>query len=135
MPRRDDTSPIRTGGNAAGQVEFDSRGNSVWRWTGPPDLDTTTHLLKRLDNAELQLEPTRSVPIPGSRAAADRAGGVNPRARAEPRGAWPETPRAGRHRDSTTKRSDRGTSSDPQPFAIADDEPRRGGFDPYNHSK
>src|SRR5215471_4988285 len=46
----------------AGQVEFDSRGNSVWRWARDV-LDSTSILLKRLENDKLEIEPTRKVPI------------------------------------------------------------------------
>lgn len=45
--------------SAAGRVETDSRGNTVWRWASSGSLDSTTHLLKRLDNEALALEPTR----------------------------------------------------------------------------
>lgn len=45
-----------------GRVEFDSRGNSVWRWAREV-LDSTSILLKRLENTDLALEPTQRVPI------------------------------------------------------------------------
>jgi hypothetical protein len=45
-----------------GRVEFDSRGNSVWRWARDV-LDSTTIMLKRLDNKDLALEPTQKVPV------------------------------------------------------------------------
>jgi hypothetical protein len=50
----------------AGRVEFDSRGNSVWRWARDV-LDSTSILLKRLDNQDLALEPTQKVPVLGSK--------------------------------------------------------------------
>ena len=50
----------------AGRVEFDSRGNSVWRWARDV-LDSTSILLKRLDNKELAIEPTQKVPVLGSK--------------------------------------------------------------------
>jgi hypothetical protein len=46
----------------AGKVEFDSRGNSVWRWARDV-LESTSVLLKRLDNKDLALEPTQKVPV------------------------------------------------------------------------
>ena len=46
----------------AGKVEFDSRGNSVWRWAREA-LDSTSLLLKRLENKDLALEPTQKVPV------------------------------------------------------------------------
>src|SRR4029079_9975634 len=50
----------------AGRVEFDSRGNSVWRWARDV-LDSTSILLKRLENKDLALEPTQTVPVIGSK--------------------------------------------------------------------
>ena len=47
---------------AAGRIEFDSRGNSVWRWARDV-LDSTSILLKRLDNTDLSLEQTAKVPV------------------------------------------------------------------------
>lgn len=46
----------------AGRVEFDKRGKAVWRWAREL-LDSTSILLKRLENADLALEPTRKVPV------------------------------------------------------------------------
>src|SRR5262245_49349580 len=55
----------------AGRVEFDSRGNSVWKWAKEM-IDSTSILLKRLDNKALALEPTQKVPVMGG----GRAGGA-----------------------------------------------------------
>jgi hypothetical protein len=69
----------------AGRVEFDSRGNSVWRWARDV-IESTSVLLKRLDNKDLALEPTQKVPImrggaPGAkRVAAAKAGDAKPAA-------------------------------------------------------
>ena len=52
----------------AGRVEFDSRGNSVWRWARDV-LDSTSILLKRLENKDLSLEPTQKVPAMGAKKA------------------------------------------------------------------
>ncbi len=59
----DTRSPDRrsSGGKPAGHVEFDSRGNSVWRWHAEPG-DSTSILLHRLENDALALEATRPVP-------------------------------------------------------------------------
>jgi hypothetical protein len=46
----------------AGRVEIDSRGNSVWRWARDI-IESTSVLLKRLENHDLALEPTQKVPI------------------------------------------------------------------------
>ncbi|HVS22745.1 MAG TPA: hypothetical protein VMU03_03385 [Gammaproteobacteria bacterium] len=50
------------GEQPAGRVEFDNRGRNVWRWAREA-LDSTSILLKRLENKDLALEPTRKVPI------------------------------------------------------------------------
>jgi hypothetical protein len=63
MSRTEKTPEIAAGSEPAGHVEFDSRGNSVWRWNSAV-ADSTSVVLKRLDNDALQLEPTRSVPVP-----------------------------------------------------------------------
>jgi|SRR5690606_17660516 len=59
--------------NPAGRVEFDSRGNSVWRWKRQDgEKDSTSVLLKRLENTELSLEPTRSLRIAKGKAGPGR---------------------------------------------------------------
>lgn len=60
--RADQLIPV-TGGNKSGRVEIDNRGRNVWHWDDA-QIDSTSILLKRLDNDALELEPTRSVPIP-----------------------------------------------------------------------
>ena len=50
------------GDESPGKVEFDSRGMAIWRWARDK-LDSTTVLLKRLDNHNLALEPTQKVPV------------------------------------------------------------------------
>jgi len=89
----------------AGRVEFDSRGNSVWRWARDV-LDSTSILLKRLENKDLSLEPTQTVPVLGSKKPSKPGGTSDP--------------------TKTRKRS---------PLSLADDEGGRdqgGGFNPYN---
>jgi type II secretory pathway component PulC len=46
--------------NSAGGVVIDSRGRNVWQWKDE-QLDSTSVVLKRLENDALQLEPTRRV--------------------------------------------------------------------------
>jgi hypothetical protein len=50
----------------AGRVEFDSRGNSVWKWAREV-IDSTSVLLKRLENKDLAIEPTQKVPVLGDK--------------------------------------------------------------------
>jgi hypothetical protein len=104
-PPTDDSRP--------GRVEVDSRGNSVWRWARNV-LDTTSVLLKRLENKDLALEPTRKVPVLGGKAAASAA-------RSAGRGSQDAaSPTQSRSR-SGAKPAPGGTSRD-----------GGGGFDPYN---
>jgi len=66
QPKDDIATPEPASQEPAGRVEFDSRGNSVWRWARDV-LDSTSILLKRLENKDLALEPTQSVPVIGSK--------------------------------------------------------------------
>ena len=59
---RDDPSGITTDHGSVGRVEVDSRGNSVWRWARDA-LDSTSILLKRLENKRLSLESTQKIPV------------------------------------------------------------------------
>jgi hypothetical protein len=56
-----DTSVIERA-NPAGRVEHDRRGKAIWRWARET-LDSTTILLKRLENDALSLEPTQKVAV------------------------------------------------------------------------
>jgi hypothetical protein len=47
----------------AGRIVIDNRGRNVWQWKDV-QIDSTSIVLKRLENDALQLEPTRNVPIP-----------------------------------------------------------------------
>lgn len=49
--------------NSVGRVVIDNRGRNVWQWSDD-QLDSTTIMLKRLDNSELALEPTRKLRRP-----------------------------------------------------------------------
>jgi hypothetical protein len=105
----------------AGRVVVDSRGRNVWQWARNA-IDSTSILLKRLENKDLALEPTQKVPVVrGADAkAATKAPAAKQPAATKP-GAKPTDSRAvqksARHADPTRgpKRGDTG-----------------GGFDPYN---
>jgi hypothetical protein len=108
-PAKDDTrtSPVTTDHGQAGRIEVDRQGNRVWRWARDV-LDSTSILLKRLENHDLALEPTQKVPVVGD---------TKPGAPRPPREAKP------------VKRK--------EPIALSvEQEPGRrdslGGFDPYN---
>ena len=91
-----------------GKVEFDSRGNSVWRWARDV-IESTSVLLKRLENKDLALEPTQKVPVMGGADAARKA------AKPAAKRVEPEDDSRPRHPALQRERRDRG-----------------GGFDPYN---
>jgi len=97
----------------AGRVEFDSRGNSVWRWARDV-LDSTSILLKRLENKDLALEPTRKVPVISEKDAK--------RSTAKP----------GDSKAKASKEAD--AKSAARHPAMQRERPREGGggFDPYN---
>ena len=63
-PANDDTrtSVVTRDHGAAGRIEVDRQGNRVWRWAREM-IDSTSILLKRLDNRDLALEPTQKVPV------------------------------------------------------------------------
>jgi hypothetical protein len=110
---KDADQPDATGVQPAGRVEFDSRGNSVWRWAKDV-IDSTSILLKRLDNKDLALEPTQKVPVIGGQADKQR----------------------GRNADKQPGRADRQPGGKHGELNLADSKGRKGGggggFDPYN---
>jgi hypothetical protein len=105
-----------------GRVVVDSRGRNVWQWARDA-IDSTSILLKRLENKDLAIEPTQKVPVmrgadpqqpapkaPATQQTAPSKPGAKPAAdRVVQKGAKPGDPTRG------PKRSDTG-----------------GGFDPYN---
>ncbi len=104
-----------------GRVVVDNRGRNVWQWARDA-IDSTSILLKRLENKDLAIEPTQKVPVmrgadpqaatktPGvKQAAPTKPGAKTADGRAIQKGARPADPTRG------PKRSDTG-----------------GGFDPYN---
>ena len=64
--------------NAAGRVEFDG-GKAVWQWDQDAN-DSTSILIKSLDNPDLQLEVTRRTPIARPQRDSVGAGGSRRRA-------------------------------------------------------
>lgn len=113
-----------------GRVEVDSRGHNVWRWTRDAN-DSTSVVLKRLDNENLALEPTQKVPV--VRPAPGTAKGTEP-AGAPVRGAPPK----GAPAKNKKPASDAQNSKDAAFHAALPPSRRRdsgGGFDPYNSSR
>jgi hypothetical protein len=107
--------------NRAGRVVVDARGRNVWQWAKAA-LDSTSILLKRLENKDLALEPTQKVPVMRGTDAR-----TNAKAPGKPAGpAKPGTksvddrsaPQKGANRGGPTRGASRGDTG--------------GGFDPYN---
>lgn len=90
--------------NAAGRVEFNG-GKAVWHWDQDAN-DSTSILIKSLDNPELQLEATQRTPIAGPQRQSRGADG--------------------------SKRRNAGRDEDKADWDISDS--KGSGFDPYNSS-
>ena len=97
-----------------GKVVVDARGRNVWKWAKDV-LDSTSVLLKRLENKDLALEPTRKVPILGGEQSEK---GVSSKARP---------------RDSKAMAAEDEAESAARHPALQRERRRDGGgFDPYN---
>jgi hypothetical protein len=100
-----------------GRVEVDARGRNVWRWARDV-IDSTSVLLKRLENKDLALEPTQKVPV---------VRGTDPASKnaAAPKGAAAQKGK---------KSAEEPVASDKAVKHPALQRERRGdgGFDPYN---
>lgn len=107
--------PVIASQSAAGRVTHDGRGRNVWQWNDARvDIDSTTILLKRLDNDALQLEPTVSVPIPKHASAPSRNA--------------PRAPSRAQGRAAKASSVSELTLSESMRIEM------RGGFDPYNRT-
>jgi hypothetical protein len=63
MATRRDKQIDPSASSAPGRIAVDSRGRNVWQWN-PDQLDSTTIMLKSLENSDLALEPTRRIRRP-----------------------------------------------------------------------
>lgn len=117
---QDDTrtsAAVTTDHGAAGRIEVDRQGNRVWRWAREV-LDSTSILLKRLENQDLALEPTQKVQV------VPAATKPAPAARTSKGGAKPA-----KDDSKPAKRKE------PVQLSVAREPGERdtaGGFDPYN---
>jgi hypothetical protein len=124
----DNLIPVPTSsGQSAGRVQVDGRGRNVWHWNDT-QIDSTSILLKRLENNELELEPTRKVPIQkdgdaDAHAASSGKASARDPSRRDTAARKPE-PRPG-------KASGRAELSYSDTLSI---DLGGGGFDPYNRS-
>jgi hypothetical protein len=121
VPDKDVDDTDQPAGEPVGKVEFDSRGNSVWRWARDV-LESTSVLLKRLDNKDLALEPTQKVPVmrASERSTKVPAKGAQKAAKPEAKAVKTQDSKASvRHPALVTERRREGGGGG-------------GGFDPYN---
>ena len=97
----------------AGKVVVDARGRNVWKWAKDV-IDSTSVLLKRLENKDLALEPTRKLPIVSEKDVRSKA-------------AKPGDSKAKAAKEAESKSAARHP-------AMQRERPRGGGggFDPYN---
>lgn len=146
----DDAGPATADPSAPeppGRVVMDSRGHNVWRWSREGN-DSTSVVLKRLDNQDLALEPTQKVPIargPDSASKGATPKGVVPNA-AAPKGAVPKGAVAKGAAPTVTPSKASPQSKGKKPTADASNDAGfhpalqrergrgdgGGGFDPYN---
>jgi hypothetical protein len=115
-----------------GRVEVDARGRNVWRWARDV-VDSTSVLLKRLENKDLALEPTQKVPIVRADSAPKgSAAKGSPQKGAPPKGAPAKSAAPSSHKSAKPDASKNGVQ---HPALQREREPSRGaggGFDPYN---
>jgi hypothetical protein len=114
VPHKDVKHAETTTGEPVGKVVIDSRGHNVWQWARDV-LESTSVLLKRLENKDLALEPTQKVPVVRDEDATKGQKTGKPGGKAAKHGeadAAPRHPALQRERD---RQRDGG-----------------GGFDPYN---
>lgn len=118
-----------------GRVVIDSRGRNVWQWNDD-QLDSTSIVLKRLDNTALALEPTRQVRKLGkaeegnSFDAQGRASAAPRRSSAAARGRAASSAQARSNAPGSNADSFSGELRIEQTFKLK----LGGGFDPYNRS-
>lgn len=102
----DREKPTLGSDNANGRVVVDGRGRNVWQWNDARvDIDSTTILLKRLENDSLELEATQNRPV-----------------------AEAAEPEPGKKRRRSSKQTNELTLSESMRIEMAS------GFDPYNRS-
>jgi hypothetical protein len=114
-------------GEPAGRVEFDSRGNGVWRWARDV-LESTSVLLKGLDNKDLALEPTQKVPVvPDAERQPNKSGKPQPGAAKKP-----ADPKADAKSDAKAAAKSDAKAAHPAMQRERSRGGSGGGFDPYN---
>jgi hypothetical protein len=105
----------------AGRVVVDARGRNVWQWARAA-LDSTSLLLKRLENKDLALEPTQKVPIMSG------AGPGNAKSPVPGK----QTARAKPGAQTVEDEAEKKPAKRPDPMRGQVRRDGGGGFDPYN---
>jgi hypothetical protein len=74
--RKEDTRRVYVSANEnrAGRVRFDARGKAVWDWDPSAAHDSTTCLIRRLDNEELRFADTQALRPPARKTTAPSGG-------------------------------------------------------------
>lgn len=105
--------PAAPASEPPGKVVADARGRNVWQWAKDV-VESTSVVLKRLENKDLALEPTRKVPV-----VSEQDAKLN-------------TAKAGDAKSKAAKGAD--SKSAARHPALQRERPRDGGggFDPYN---
>ncbi len=105
----------------AGRVVVDNRGRNVWQWARAA-IDSTSILLKRLENTDLAIEPTQKVPV---------VPGADPQATTKPPGAKQTAPSKPGAKPADDRAAHKGAKH-PDPTRGPKRRDTSGGFDPYN---
>ena len=105
----------------AGRVVVDNRGRNIWQWARAA-MDSTSILLKRLENTDLAIEPTQKVPV---------VPGTDAHATGKPSGAKQAAPSKPAAKPAEGRAAQKGAKH-PHPTPGLKRRDTGGGFDPYN---
>ena len=121
MADKDDKYTSINRDKAAGRVEFKG-GKAVWEWADHEN-DSTSILLKSLENPDLELEKTQNTPLPRK---------LDPKAAAKAQAQAEAKAKAKAKADEKPQAKKKGTPKDgDNPWGLPKNR-GGGGFDPYN---
>ena len=116
-------------------ADEDARSRNIWNWNDQ-QLDSTTIMLKSLENDALALEPTGRVRVvkPGDATAGNAAGGAAAGDAATGDAAQSRANRRSRERRNADQNRRSDQADDTGSIEASFNVPSSGGFDPYNRS-